>query len=168
MQAERNSADREAAVSFGGSLLVQKSEKRKRVYKIPLEAVKEKAFVEEAVQETNGMPESFTEQQELQKEGVRQMPIRKIGFICDAGVGSSAMGAALFRRKLAQNGIEGVQAESYACDQMPEDLDLLVCQEDFLKMMPEETGDVQIFAVESLLGGEAFEELAEMIRKRSR
>ena len=35
-------------------------------------------------------------------------------------------------------------------------------------MMPEETGDVQIFAVESLLGGEAFEELAEMIRKRSR
>lgn len=157
-----------AAVSFGGSLLVQKLGERKKEYKVPVEAMQEQLFAEEAVQEkTNEMQKPFTEQQELQKEESR-MPVRKIGFICDAGVGSSAMGAALFRRKMAQTGIEGVQAEAYACDQIPEDLDLLVCQKDFLKMMPKETGDEQIFAVESLLGGEAFEELVEIIRKRNR
>lgn len=147
-----------AVVSFGGSLLVQKLQAQKNVHKVP----------EETAQETDGMPGFFTEQQEGQKEGERQMSIQKIGFICDAGVGSSAMGAALFRRKLVQNGIEGVQAESYASDQMPEDLDLVVCQKDFLKMMPSKTKEEQIFAVESLVGGTAFEELVEMIKKRNR
>lgn len=95
------------------------------------------------------------------------MSIRKVGFICDAGVGSSAMGAALFRRKLAQNGIDGIYVEAYASDQIPKEMDLLVCQKDFLKMIPQRIKKEQIFVVESLVGGEAFEGLVEMIRKRN-
>ena len=45
----------------------------------------------------------------------------KIGFICDAGVGSSAMGAALFRRKIKEEGMDGITAEAYAVDQIPDD-----------------------------------------------
>lgn len=140
-----------AAVSFGGSLLVLSFREQKTVSGMQPEAEQEQMILEENIQGEK-----------------RQMPIRKIGFICDAGVGSSAMGAALFRRKLAQNGIESVQVEAYASDQMPEDLDLMVCQRDFLKMISGRIKVPQTLAVESLLGGEAFEELVETIKKRNR
>ena len=105
--------------------------------------------------------------EETMEEEVR-MPVRNIGFVCDAGVGSSAMGAALFRRKLAQNGIQGVQVQAYASDQIPKGLDLIICQKDFLHFLPDGLGEIEVFAVDSLMGGEAFDELMNTIQERNR
>lgn len=63
--------------------------------------------------------------------------LHKIGFVCDGGMGSSAMGAALFRRSLAIYGIQGMDVKAYAADLIPEDLDLIVCQKDFYQLNEE-------------------------------
>lgn len=97
-----------------------------------------------------------------------QNPLRYIGFVCDAGVGSSAMGAALFRRTLARNGITDVQVEAYACDQIPDFVELVVCQKDFQKMLPEKVCNREIVPVDSLLSQQAFEKLAVFIQERNR
>ncbi|MDO4338740.1 MAG: hypothetical protein Q4C91_11755 [Eubacteriales bacterium] len=123
-----------------------------------------KLFLEESAMD---FTENTEKAETIYRNEEKKMPIQKIGFICDAGVGSSVMGAALFRRKLAQNQLTGIQVEAYAYDQIPEGLDLIVCQKDFLRLLPEMHGDTEVFAVESLMGGTAFEKLIEVIHKRN-
>lgn len=131
-----------AAVSFGISFLVLK-------------------FSEKPLEKQN--PEEV-----IAKKEEKQMPVHKIGFICDAGVGSSAMGAALFRRKAAKNDIADLEVEAYACDQLPDSLDLIVCQKDFRKMLPPKAESMEIFTVDSLLDQAAHDRLLETIRLRNR
>lgn len=115
------------------------------------EAVQEKK--EEAVQE---------KRQVLEKELMQGI---KIGFICDAGVGSSAMGAALFRRKLKEEGMDGITAEAYAVDQIPEDLTIGVCQRAFLEILQKESNLSNIVTMESLLNQTEHLALIEKLRK---
>lgn len=90
----------------------------------------------------------------------------KIGFICNAGVGSSAMGAALFRRKLREMNITGVEVEAYPADQLPEDLTLAVCQKDFKEMSVFELKAEKVYTVESLLNQAEYTVIIEEIQKR--
>lgn len=115
------------------------------------ETVQEKK--EEAVQE---------KRQVLEKELMQEI---KIGFICDAGVGSSAMGAALFRRKLKEEGMNGITAEAYAVDQIPEDLTIGVCQRAFLEILQKESNLSNIVTMESLLNQTEHLALIEKLRK---
>lgn len=108
---------------------------------------------EEAVQE---------KRQVLEKELMLEI---KIGFICDAGVGSSAMGAALFRRKLKEEGMNGIAAEAYAVDQIPEDLTIGVCQREFLEILQKESNLSNIVTMESLLNQTEHLALIEKLRK---
>lgn len=101
----------------------------------------------------------------LQETKEKRM-IRKIAFVCDGGMGSSAMGAALFRRAAAKEGLEGLEAEPFAADLVPEDTDLIVCQKDFSRTLPEKLLSAEIYTVESLVKTEAYQKLIEMLRKR--
>ncbi|MDO4306662.1 MAG: hypothetical protein Q4C77_07490 [Eubacteriales bacterium] len=166
-----------AAVSFAGSLLVLGFRRQRRENSKPMKESTEK-LTEEPIEESTEKPtEKPTEEltEELIEEPIvepikeeTRMPLKNIGFVCDAGVGSSAMGAALFRRKLAQNGIQGVAVQAYASDQIPKSLDLIVCQKDFLRLLPDGTKEMEIFAVDSLMGGEAFDKLINTIKERNR
>lgn len=89
--------------------------------------------------------------------------IRKIGFVCDAGVGSSAMGAALFRRKLKELGITGIEVSAYAVDQIPEDLEMIVCQKDFKEMLSSEGNSDNLYVVESLLEQSEYDGIIERL-----
>ena len=54
-------------------------------------------------------------------------PVRKVIFACDAGMGSSALGATRFRRRLRDAGI-GVAVGNSAADRIPSDADVVACQ----------------------------------------
>lgn len=90
----------------------------------------------------------------------------KVGFICNAGVGSSAMGAALLRRKLREMKIDGVEVEAYPADQLPADLTFAVCQRDFKEMSSFELKAEKVFTVESLLNQNEYCPVIEEIRER--
>lgn len=51
--------------------------------------------------------------------------IRFIAFVCDAGMGSSAMGATTFRKRLEKAGI-AVRVEHYAIEKIPPQADIIV------------------------------------------
>ena len=53
--------------------------------------------------------------------------IRKVVFACDAGMGSSALGATRFRKRLSDAGI-GTAVGNCATDGIPADADVVVCQ----------------------------------------
>ncbi|SHK62922.1 PTS mannitol transporter subunit IICB [Hespellia stercorisuis] len=94
-------------------------------------------------------------------------PIHKIGFVCDGGVGSSVMGAALFRKKAAQRGMEGLEVKAYAVDQIPDGLEMIVCQKDFADMIPESCQTMELFALDNLVSSESYGNLLDEIQKRN-
>lgn len=87
----------------------------------------------------------------------------KVGFICNAGLGSSAMGATLFRRKLQEMGIAGVDVKAYPADEVPGDLILAVCQKDFMEMTGIALKTENVYIVENLLDQSEYAALAEAI-----
>ena len=87
-----------------------------------------------------------------------------IYFACDAGVGSSAMAAALLRRKLKQAGIRSIQVKNCAIEDIPEDAELVFALKQFEELLRRESAacgrTVQFYFVENLM--EAAETAAEI------
>lgn len=93
--------------------------------------------------------------------------IKKVAFICDGGMGSSAMGAALFRRMLKEEGVTEVEVRAYAADLVPEHMDMLVCQKYFWRSLPGKLKEREIFLLDNLVSKEAYRELVREIQKRN-
>lgn len=153
-----------AAVSAAVAVLILKWQRK------PLKILEEGAFRENGFQkkidlqkENGSLLESEMEVQRLSENKVERKMIRKIGVICNAGVGSSAMGAALFRRSLRELELTGVEVEAYAADQIPEDLDAVVCQKDLKEILLPELGAVKVYTVESLLNQAEYKAIIEDI-----
>ncbi|MCS2148303.1 PTS mannitol transporter subunit IICB [Scandinavium manionii] len=51
--------------------------------------------------------------------------VQRIAFVCDAGMGSSAMGATTFRKRLEKNGLS-IDVKHYAIENVPQDADIIV------------------------------------------
>lgn len=98
-----------------------------------------------------------------QEEGMGGQEMVKVGFICNAGLGSSAMGATLFRRKLQELGIIGVEVKAYPVDEIPKDLLLAVCQKDFMEMTGAVLRAERVCTVENLLNQSEYAAIAQRI-----
>ena len=59
---------------------------------------------------------------------VAELPIRSIVFACDAGMGSSAMGASVLRSKLKKAGLTDVTVVNLAVANLHDDADLVISQ----------------------------------------
>ena len=94
-----------------------------------------------------------------------QKKIERIVFVCEGGVGSSAMGAVIFRRCLAQKGITGVRVEAFAADLVPENADVLVCQKNYCCLLPEALQSREIYTVDNLVSSDGFAGLIEQIQR---
>ncbi len=70
----------------------------------------------------------ISEKELLPENNYRNEKINKITFACDAGMGSSAMGATRFRKKLAKSGIN-INVTNSSVDDIPNDTDVIVCQQ---------------------------------------
>ncbi|NDL64685.1 PTS mannitol transporter subunit IICBA [Acerihabitans arboris] len=56
--------------------------------------------------------------------------VRKIIVACDAGMGSSAMGAGVLRKKVKEAGLSNISVTNTAINSLPEDVDLVITHRD--------------------------------------
>lgn len=139
-----------AAVSFAGSMILTSGKK-----------ADSENVEKEAERGGNAVRMEHHENRERKDE---LMYIQTIGFVCDGGMGSSAMGAALFRRVLQEQQIEGIEVKAYASDLIPKEIDLLVCQKDFCQIRAGWQDDQRIYVVENFVNKEGYEQLAEKLK----
>lgn len=108
----------------------------------------------------------MTEKGQEQSKDIINRQIHRIGFICDGGMGSSAMGASLLRRRLKEKGILDIEVTAHAGGMIPEGLDLLICQKSYLEVLRKEIGmNRAVYAVETLLDISGFDALIELLQK---
>lgn len=77
-------------------------------------------------------------------------PVAKVIFACDAGMGSSALGATRFRRRLADAGI-GISVGNSAADSIPADADVVVCQSVLAGRIAGAVGDAELVMIDNFL-----------------
>lgn len=62
----------------------------------------------------------------MKQEGAFSYPsVKRIAFVCDAGMGSSAMGATTFRKRLEKAGLD-INVMHYAIENVPADADIII------------------------------------------
>lgn len=76
--------------------------------------------------------------------------IKKVVFACDAGLGSSAMGATSFRKRLSKAGIE-LEVKNYAIEKVPEGTDVIVTHQNLLERAQGANPGIRIVTIENFL-----------------
>ncbi|WP_044896354.1 PTS transporter subunit EIIC [Bacillus alveayuensis] len=97
-------------------------------------------------------------------EKIQLPPIKKIIFACEAGMGSSAMGAALLRKKLSQSQIM-IEVDNSAIDKIPDDTDLIICHEKLLSNVQHAKPNKIYFPLTSFTDMKRYDQLIMLLKK---
>nr|WP_208293526.1 PTS mannitol transporter subunit IICB [Zophobihabitans entericus] len=104
----------------------------------------------------------------LENEAVQQIgSLQKISFACDAGFGSSAMGASVFRRKLEKAGITDIDVQHYRIEDVPKDSDLIVVHKNLADRAKLNHSDINIIEITSYLEDPQLEQLLTSITAKN-
>lgn len=107
----------------------------------------------------------FQGEEEDTPDGVPIKPlsgtIRKIVFACDAGMGSSALGATRFKARLMKNGLGSITCTNSAVDSIPDDADIVVCQSN----LAERVHGHEVVRITNFISDPALDSLLERLGK---
>lgn len=135
------------AVTFILSMLVLKLSNKEDT----LEEATQKVKTEKAGIKTN----------ESAKKDLSQL--RKIVFACDAGMGSSAMGATLLTKKLKEAGID-VDVPHYAINDIPEGTEVVVTQASLVDRVKSRFPNIVIFPITNFMGGDEYDKIVDKLK----
>lgn len=82
--------------------------------------------------------------------------IKLVAFACDAGMGSSNMGANAFKKKLAAAGID-IEVKHFAIENVPDEADVIVVHENLVERLRMSSPDKRIIAIKTYIGDKALD-----------
>jgi PTS system mannitol-specific IIC component len=94
---------------------------------------------------------------------VATRPIRQIVFACDAGMGSSAMGASVLRKKIESAGHSDVTVVNRAIADLTDDYDVVICHQDLADRASQKTPSAHHVTVDNFMGSPRYDEIVELI-----
>jgi PTS system mannitol-specific IIC component len=93
--------------------------------------------------------------------------VQSIVFACDAGMGSSAMGATVLRNKIKQAGIEGVTVVNKAIANLTDDADIVITQEQLTERARQKTPSAQHYSVDNFMSSTKYDEVVSDVAARN-
>jgi PTS system mannitol-specific IIC component len=93
--------------------------------------------------------------------------IRNIVFACDAGMGSSAMGASVLRKKIQAAGHPEVTVVNKAISSLKDDVDLVVTHQDLTDRAREKSPSAVHVSVDNFMGSPRYDEIVEMVEQNN-
>ncbi|MDF9298321.1 PTS mannitol transporter subunit IICB [Geobacillus stearothermophilus] len=92
--------------------------------------------------------------------------VKKIVFACDAGMGSSAMGASILRNKVQKAGLD-IEVTNTAINQLPADADIVVTHQNLTDRAKAKLPNAYHVSVENFLNSPKYDELIEQLKKNA-
>ncbi|AGT32272.1 PTS mannitol transporter subunit IIB [Geobacillus genomosp. 3] len=89
--------------------------------------------------------------------------VKKIVFACDAGMGSSAMGASILRNKVKKAGLD-IEVTNTAINQLPADADIVVTHQNLTDRAKAKLPNAYHVSVENFLNSPKYDELIERLK----
>lgn len=90
--------------------------------------------------------------------------VNNIVFACDAGMGSSAMGASVLRNKIKKAGIEGVTVVNKAIANLDGSADLIITQNQLTDRARAQSPDAIHVSVDNFMNSPKYEEVVALVR----
>ncbi|MDQ7992874.1 MAG: PTS mannitol transporter subunit IICB [Propionicimonas sp.] len=91
--------------------------------------------------------------------------VRKIVFACDAGMGSSAMGASVLRKKIQAAGYPDVSVVNKSIANLEDEFDVVVSHKDLIDRASQKTPSATHVAVDNFLASPKYDEVVEMVKQ---
>ena len=95
-------------------------------------------------------------------------PISRIVFACDAGMGSSAMGATVLRKKVRAAGFDDIEVTNKAISSLSDEWDVVVTQKELTDRARQRTGSAVHVSVDQFMNSPRYDEVVELVQQRSR
>ncbi|MDP4333163.1 PTS mannitol transporter subunit IICB [Curtobacterium sp. A7_M15] len=92
--------------------------------------------------------------------------VQNLVFACDAGMGSSAMGASVLRNKIKKAGIEGVTVSNKAIANLSGDEDLIITQEELTDRAKQKNPNAQHVSVGNFMNAPQYDEVVEQLKNQ--
>ena len=90
--------------------------------------------------------------------------IKTIVFACDAGMGSSAMGASVLRNKIKSAGIVGVTVVNKAIANLNDSYDVVVSHQDLIDRAAQKTQSAVHVSVDNFMASPKYDQVVEMVK----
>lgn len=94
-------------------------------------------------------------------------PIRNIVFACDAGMGSSAMGASVLRNKIKAAGFPDVKVTNSAIANLSDTYDVVITHQDLTERAKPATASAAHFSVDNFMNSPRYDEIVELVREQN-
>ena len=93
--------------------------------------------------------------------------VTKIAFACDAGMGSSAMGATVLKKKLAAAGLEEIEVIHTPVSSIPADVQIVVTHEELGERAAHSNPNAERILITNFLAAPEYATLVENLKKRN-
>ncbi|MDI3241954.1 PTS mannitol transporter subunit IICBA [Arthrobacter sp. AL08] len=90
-------------------------------------------------------------------------PIQSIVFACDAGMGSSAMGASVLRNKIRAAGFPDVKVTNSAIANLTDSYDVVITHQDLTERARPLTGKALHYSVDNFMSSPRYDEVVELV-----
>ncbi|MCD8830109.1 PTS mannitol transporter subunit IICB [Staphylococcus gallinarum] len=94
--------------------------------------------------------------------------VNHVIFACDAGMGSSAMGASMLRNKFKKAGIQNVDVTNTAINQLPGDAQLVITQKKLTDRAIKQVPSAIHISVDNFLNSPRYDELLENLKEEEK
>ena len=91
--------------------------------------------------------------------------INKIAFACDAGMGSSAMGATVLKKKIAEAGMSGIEVIHTPVSSIPADVQIVVTHRDLGERAAHSNPDARLVLITNFLAAPEYGQLIEDLKQ---
>ncbi|HET6242511.1 MAG TPA: PTS sugar transporter subunit IIA, partial [Arthrobacter sp.] len=91
-------------------------------------------------------------------------PVRNIVFACDAGMGSSAMGASVLRNKIKAAGFPDVKVTNSAIASLKDSYDVVVTHQDLTERAKPATSSAVHVSVDNFMNSPRYDEIVELVK----
>ena len=93
--------------------------------------------------------------------------VTKIAFACDAGMGSSAMGATVLKKKLVAAGLEGIEVIHTPVSSIPADVQIVVTHEELGERAAHSNPNAERILITNFLAAPEYATLIQTLKKRN-
>lgn len=90
--------------------------------------------------------------------------IKNVVFACDAGMGSSAMGASVLRNKIKKAGIEDVTVVNKAIANLDSSADVVITHQDLTERAKLQTPDAVHISVDNFMNSPRYDEVVDLVK----
>ncbi len=91
-------------------------------------------------------------------------PVRNIVFACDAGMGSSAMGASVLRNKIKAAGFPDVKVTNSAIANLSDTYDVVITHQDLTERAKPATASAVHVSVDNFMNSPRYDEIVELVK----